>query len=124
MLKNKPLIAKIGFDTAENDPSKVWVTKPQKPLVQLNSYDHGCSSGNRARADAFVDQRLRGPDGSLPCAQQAELIVLEPDEEASTGGSDHHASNENLCVVWINFWQFFADFATFAKFLLRFHEQC
>ena len=26
MLQNETLVAKIGFDTAENGPSKVWVT--------------------------------------------------------------------------------------------------
>ena len=35
MLKNDYLLAKIGFDTAENEPSKVWTCLPA-PLPPLN----------------------------------------------------------------------------------------
>ena len=37
MLKNDYLLAKIGFDTAENEPSKVWTCLPATlpPLNQL-----------------------------------------------------------------------------------------
>ena len=37
ILKNDYLLAKIGFDTAENEPSKVWtcLPAPSPPLIQL-----------------------------------------------------------------------------------------
>ena len=42
MLKNDYLLAKIGFDTAENEPSKVWtcLPAPSPPLIQLRMYTH------------------------------------------------------------------------------------
>ena len=40
MLKNDYLLAKIGFDTAENEPSKVWTCLPA-PLPPLNQFRMG-----------------------------------------------------------------------------------
>ena len=33
MLQNEPLLAKIGCDTAENGPSKIWATNTQPPAT-------------------------------------------------------------------------------------------
>ena len=46
MLKNDYLLAKIGFDTAENEPSKVWtcLPAPSPPLIQLRMIPPSCWS--------------------------------------------------------------------------------
>ena len=63
MLQNGPLIAKIGFDTAENGPSKVWdtgissgipVRAPLVPVKPIPSGRHACAHSASAPDDIFA----------------------------------------------------------------------
>ena len=63
MLKNDYLVAKIGFDTAENEPCKVWpASQPlTPPLGRINSYA-GCdaAAARAARRCPRVPEPRRG----------------------------------------------------------------
>ena len=49
MLQNEALVAKIGFDTAENEPSKVCRYQPSTPPTVINSALMTCSEHNAER---------------------------------------------------------------------------
>ena len=61
---NRNLAAKYGFDTAEDGPSKVWVTTPETSFGQINNY-------------RSLDALLRVPKDQVLVLALAEL----PDQE-------------------------------------------
>ena len=63
-LSNAYLLAKFGFDTAENEPSKVWLSS----CSQL-----GCSVGRDTPGGLELEGCLAGPDLGLGQLQQREL---------------------------------------------------
>ena len=53
MLQNEPIVAYIGFDTAENGPSKIWATNEPSDLFhppgQIKSPEYGKESQSAVR---------------------------------------------------------------------------
>ena len=105
MLKNEYLLAKIGFDTAENEPSKVWtcLPAPSPPLIQLRMQLHvgpclgcaaGCASGcacapatNRTGAVRWRCPPPAGTPPRAPVPPPRPDAAARPDREAVTTSS-------------------------------------
>ena len=80
MLQNEPLVAKIGVDTAENEPIFGWIQ-----LVQLSIFNSSILSlgGTEPCCEADGKCRGRGCDASASAraslfAAEAESAVLLP----------------------------------------------
>ena len=57
MLQNAALVAKIGFDTAENEPSKIWQNFANVATIVIKSSPvrHAAISSPRASAESSTD---------------------------------------------------------------------
>ena len=119
MLQNAYLLAKIGADTAENERNFA------ENLPKIGNYPTGpaptCGTGAPPGS---------GPVGFLPIFGKFSAKL----RSFSAVSAPIFASKYAFCSIFQNLpdylaeifeiWQYFANFATFAKFLLNFHKNC
>ena len=76
LLQTDPLVAKIGFDPAENEPSKIWVTGIPVQAPPVSVYPKR-SRGRIAPLEMVVRLRgVRSPVGEAPVLPRK--LLLQP----------------------------------------------
>ena len=124
-LSNDYLLAKFGFDTAENESSKIW---PRPVRREFRSAGRRPSASG-ARVDPLVDFRrlppglrqLRSSIGPKCCSFSA---VSAPIFARKYAFCSIFQNLPDYLADILEIWQNFATFATFAIFLLNFHKTC
>ena len=71
MLQTEPFVPKIGFDTAENGPSKAWAINP-RPDPRINICAHG-------RGD--VSARVSAADREFNCGERLVKVVAPQEQQ-------------------------------------------
>ena len=140
MLSNAYFLAKFRFDTAENELAKRFAkfckicTRGRCPLGDAFPARHRRHPGGRGRGRAELAGELvaagrePGPEFGKCSAKCRSFSAVSAPIFASKYAffsifqnlQDYLTEFFEICLIWQNF----ADFATFAKMLLHFHENC
>ena len=86
MLQNENLLAKIGFDTAQNEPSKIWHELPNigsLPKTKTHFHSDACAPCGTAPQRARGFKRVRAAQAREKDARMAARIAAENFENPS-----------------------------------------